>query len=79
MTAGGGFPIEGGFRQQEVSERLQQTLRDFLECAPEGQRLVITPLQKTAFRDMSWWKHVTQCDYGEILRQIPWLKAGLRL
>jgi hypothetical protein len=37
VTAGCGFPIEGGFRQQKVSERLQQSLGDFLERAPEAQ------------------------------------------
>ena len=37
MTAGCGIPVEGGFRQQKVSERLQQSLGDFLERAPEVQ------------------------------------------
>ena len=40
MTAGCGFPIEGGFRQQKVSEGLQQSLGDFLERAPKGQDAV---------------------------------------
>ena len=37
MRAACGFDVEVRFRQQKVSERLQQSLGDFLERAPESQ------------------------------------------